>query len=456
MLYAEFLLPFETANGICSDKKTLLSLISTNSNFHVTDDKITFKKTEYNITIKKQTSTQQDVTIFYIKIETKSDIHEHFYEMLNVLKKTIGHHLKNNILCTWNGVSYEWAKELYSQIYEVENYFRKLISQLMLCTVGKDWPKDTIPQEAKASIHEKDFPDLQILYYMDFKALSYVLFSPYAKKGINNILELKQIIDEDPIDIARLKSSFEEFIPKNNWERYFKQKIDKDSSALQKEFSQLYKIRCTIAHNRFIDIEEYKSGLKLCESLITTSKQAIMQIIGIFDSLTTEAINELRETFIPSQESFQKYIQEQFPSYDKNLFLHYDDKMTDYFDDDNRNNSILSYLHHTKDLDVSYPQDIKDLRSLYSPNFKDITMPHRSSAINFDALDYNKDNCFTTLNYNNALFSTKINNLLYPQPQDSSFVQSLLNNVNDTSLENRIDNIKVINTPKKNKTDKKS
>ena len=122
----EYLLPFDNKDGICSNETSFRSLIASNSNFELQKDKMKYKGKEYSFKLYVlKNNGDAPCTIFRIVISTIEDI-DSFYKMLSVFRKTIGYHLKKNIICIWNGISFEWSKELYPLIYQIENKLRKL------------------------------------------------------------------------------------------------------------------------------------------------------------------------------------------------------------------------------------------------------------------------------------------------------------------------------------------
>ena len=155
----------------------------------------------------------------------------------------------------WDDLSYNCAQKAYPLIYTIENQMRSLITKFMLVNVGTKWEKENMPSQLKRSKSvqknsNKENSDNQagIVYSLDFIELADVLFKNYAFK--DNIKELENITD-----ITR--SDLDPFIPKSNWERYFKEIIEIESDSIQSKWKTLYDYRCTIAHNRRIKYSDY-------------------------------------------------------------------------------------------------------------------------------------------------------------------------------------------------------
>ena len=67
----------------------------------------------------------QHYSVFHVVFEI-SRTTEKFRNMLKAVKKTVGTHLKDNIQIIWDGIGFEWSKELYPRIYTIENSLQSL------------------------------------------------------------------------------------------------------------------------------------------------------------------------------------------------------------------------------------------------------------------------------------------------------------------------------------------
>jgi len=178
MVQVEYLLPFDTKDGICKDIQSFNNLIATNANFKIAGENLTFKGSTYTFSVELSKAKDQNCSVFHLKISTKK-LSDRYREMLKVLKKTFGPYLQDNIQIIWDGVSFEWAKELYPSIYEVENSMRKLISKFMLVNLGIGWQKSAVPKDVEESIKSKDYKSSHsILYEVDFNQISNFFFKP--------------------------------------------------------------------------------------------------------------------------------------------------------------------------------------------------------------------------------------------------------------------------------------
>lgn len=266
MITIEYLLPFNTIDGICKDIISFKSLLNTNSYFSLSQDKITYKGSKYNFKVTLSVVPQKECSVFHITFET-SRLTEKFREMLNTFRKTVGIYLKDNIQVIWDGISFEWSKELYPKIYETENCLRKLISKFMLTKLGIGWHDSHIPKDVRESIKEKNYTiSHRILYDVDFIQLANFLFKPYSNKDTAKLPDILNKVIENGITEDQ-KKDIMEYLPKSNWDRYFSKLVDCESEQLKKNWDILYEVRCKVAHNKPMLFEDYEKAKKLCDSL---------------------------------------------------------------------------------------------------------------------------------------------------------------------------------------------
>jgi hypothetical protein len=277
MITVEYLLPFNTKDGICRNITSFNSLLASHSDISITEKKLRYKNSNYSYNVTMNKVSNQDCTVFHVTFEI-STVTEKFREMLKSFKKTVGVHVKDDIQIIWDGIGFEWSKELYPRIYQIENLMRKLISKFMLINLGVGWYKSAIPLEVKDSIKSpKAKTSLGILYEVDFIQLSNFLFKQYAIKDSSKLPEILANALEGDLTVEK-REEILEFIPKNNWDRYISKIVDCESEQLQKKWTRLYEIRCMVAHNNSLLYEDFKSGLELCDYLEPILQKA-------FDSL---------------------------------------------------------------------------------------------------------------------------------------------------------------------------
>lgn len=280
MKKVEYLLPFNTKDGICKDTSSFNSLLSSHSDISVTDTKLKYKTSSYNYSVSMSEVPNQKCSVFHVTFEIKT-ISARFREMLSAFRKTVGIHLKDDLQIIWDGVGFEWSKELYPRIYEIENLMRKLISKFMLTNLGVGWHKTVVPTEVKDSIkNSKAKKNHGILYEVDFSQLSNFLFKPYAFKDASKLPMVLKNALEGELN-AEKRNEILEFIPKNNWDRYISQIVECESEQLQKKWDKLYEARCKVAHNNSLTQTDYKDALELCNFLEPILNDAFESLGGI-------------------------------------------------------------------------------------------------------------------------------------------------------------------------------
>lgn len=277
MIIVEYLFPFNTQDGLCRDISSFNSLLGAHSEISIKKDKLIFKGSPYNYKITLDEVPNQHYSVFHVVFQI-SRTTEKFRDMLKAIRKTVGVYIKDDIQIIWDGIGFEWSKELYPKIYTIENSLRKLISKFMLINLGVGWHKSSVPNEVKTSIKTSNFKENHtILYELDFIQLAHFLFKPYSIKDINDLPSvLSKMLDKTLSETE--KKEIENYIPKNNWDRYFNDVVDCESEQLNNKWSKLYEIRIKVAHNKSLKEVDYKAGYELCDFLQPIIDDAIKSL----------------------------------------------------------------------------------------------------------------------------------------------------------------------------------
>jgi hypothetical protein len=277
MIRVEYLFPFNTKDGLCKNISSFNSLLSAHSDISIKGNKIVYKGSSYNYKITLDQVPNQHYSVFHVTFEITRTT-EKFRFLLKSIRKTVGVHLKDDVQIIWDGVGFEWSKILYPKIYTVENNLRKLISKFMLINLGVGWHKSSVPKEVKTSIKTPNFKENHtILYELDFIQLAHFLFKPYSIKDINGLpIVISKMLDKRLTDND--KKEIENYIPKNNWDRYFNDVVDCESEQLNSKWSKLYDIRIKVAHNKSIKETDFDSGNELCDFLQPIIDSAISSL----------------------------------------------------------------------------------------------------------------------------------------------------------------------------------
>lgn len=277
MITVEYLFPFNTKDGLCKNISSFNSLLSAHSDISIKKNIITFRNSPYSYKITLDEVANQDYSVFHVVFEI-SRTTEKFRDMLKAIKKTVGFHLKDDIQIIWDGIGFEWSKALYPKIYTIENSLRKLISKFMLINLGVGWHKSSVPKEVKTSIKAPNFKENHtILYELDFIQLAHFLFKPYSIKDINDLPSvISKMLDKTLSETE--KKEIENYIPKNNWDRYFNDVVHCESEQLNSKWSKLYEIRIKVAHNKSLKEIDYNTGNELCDFLQPIIDDAIKSL----------------------------------------------------------------------------------------------------------------------------------------------------------------------------------
>jgi len=331
MIKVEYLLPFDTKEGICKNIISFKSLISSNSNFKFKKNKINFKGSLYTIDISLNRVDNKETSVFHVVFAT-TKMSDKFRQMLKAFRKTLGPYLKDNILLIWDGVSFEWCKDLYPRIYSVENSLRKLISKFMLINLGIGWHKSSVPKDVADSIKQENYkPSQNILYEVDFIQLANFLFKTYTIKDPQKLPDILSDIIENGMD-EKKKQEILDFLPKNNWDRYFSEIVEIESEQLNKKWKILYELRNKVAHNKSMNYEEYKNAKSLCDEL---------------NNIIQKAIEDIDKIKIPEKDKESIGLKtmgtiDDFTNFISNKYLNINNTLENYLDIEIKNN--LDYL----------------------------------------------------------------------------------------------------------------
>lgn len=264
----EFMVIFSEDIQLSKTELHLKKILEGNELFKIDqnkNDKIEYKNYLYEIRIHKNISDITKYRSYIIKtfISIKKDKNEesqkqNYSEFNSEILRTLNEvkHSQLNILR--DDISSEYCHLAYRAIHDIENKMRKLITIIMTVNIGLEWIVSNTPQSVKDSIRKNDIEKDDISYNnflseTDFIQLSNFLFFKYPSLQLD---DAHRELQSDTVNIEKLKG----LIPKSNWERLFsKVIIDIDESSIIKRWKNLYNLRNKIAHNRFINFNEYRN-----------------------------------------------------------------------------------------------------------------------------------------------------------------------------------------------------
>ncbi|MDC7243773.1 MAG: HEPN domain-containing protein [Sphaerochaetaceae bacterium] len=298
----ELLIAFNIENGDLRSKENFLSLLAINGEIKLAENEIIYREDKYQFSLDMIQLNEDVYNAFLLTLNSKK-IDEKFREFIKSLKKTIGACANEHIFTIWDDISQVFCTELYPEISEVENLMRKLIFQFMFSKLGIGWQNIAIPSSITETVkNKKKSKKTNIIYQLDFIHLASFLFTEYQKKTFNELREIIKEIEEGTIQEENYIENLKDFIPTDNWTRYFSEILECESGQLKKKWEQLYEIRCIVAHNNTLVYSEYEEGKTLCNYL---------------KDILLKAIQNLQEIVIPEEER-ESVSQQTFDAVEKN------------------------------------------------------------------------------------------------------------------------------------------
>jgi len=281
-LRTEYIVVVKISSPFCNSVKTFNNLLTANAEVTVKGSKLIHKDFEVDYDIRQSDLEDKDLRFFHLRFTCShlQDI-DKFDELLKAIR-TIAYKTDGQVKILWDDIAFHYSIKSYPLVNEIENLMRRLIIQFMLTTVGVDWDKEALPKDLKDNIKKKKGGDnamTSILHETDFIQLADCLFKPYFTKETD--LLYKQL--EKANDISELKlDELREFIPKSNWARYFSALVDCDDNFLNKRWSELYDLRCLVAHNNFLRKSDYERIVVLIRDI----KPKLQKAIDNLDKIT--------------------------------------------------------------------------------------------------------------------------------------------------------------------------
>lgn len=304
---AEYLIIIDSGNPFCRDKKSFDNFLQSNADISIRGSVFKHKNLEVEYELQGGETEADKNRFFHIKLNCKNDSRiDEFHELLKATRKLLHMASDKKPQVLWDDVSFHYSEKAYPVIHEIENLMRKLITKFMLTNVGLGWTKEAVPEELKKSTRTEPANNNNYLYETDFKDLSTFLFDEYRTLDIKALNEkIRSLENEgDEVSLSELKG----FLPKSNWERYFREHVDCESSYLEVRWERLYKLRCKIAHNNFFTKDDYDQ----MTSLISEVKPKIEDAIKNLDKVEVpeEERDELAEVVASKTSTFYgEYIQ---------------------------------------------------------------------------------------------------------------------------------------------------
>jgi len=264
--------------SLCNSVERFNEFIETETKLKVKNNKIKMDKSNYDYLIKQGKVKGKEQNFFYItlKFNGNEESIEEYKDLLRTIKKVFQ---SNKIIMETlrDDLSFHYSKLAYSLIHNIENMMRKFITYFMITNVGKDWVNESSPthiQEALDKTKRKEYID--VLQQLDFIHLGDLLFKVYSEDDISDLFKKIKIL-ENNINVSELQS----YLPKSNWEKYFKEIIDCDDLYLKKRWEQLYALRNKIAHTSNFTIGDYED----IQTLVSEVKEKLEKTFENIDTI---------------------------------------------------------------------------------------------------------------------------------------------------------------------------
>ncbi|WP_017788203.1 HEPN domain-containing protein [Aeromonas dhakensis] len=258
----EYLILIDSEEPFCQSIASLNSLIQAYDQVSIESDKILFSGCSFGYEVAFDNIGKGYQRYFHLKLTSENDSEsEKFREFLKLLRTILSKISGRPPEILFDEMASDFCTKAYPKIHYTENLLRKLITTFMFTNVGIKWTKEAVPKEVEESIKNKQSDKVQnFLHELDFIQLSNLLFKEYATGDIRKVTEkISSANTIHDLNIGELK----DLVPASNWQRYFESIVDCESAYLKKRWDRLYDLRCKVAHNRFITIDELNEINKL-------------------------------------------------------------------------------------------------------------------------------------------------------------------------------------------------
>jgi len=232
----------------------------------------------------------------------------------NINSLVLAEDIRNEYICiiSYDSVSEYYCNKMFPKLDKFERNLRKLLFNIYIVNFGKDYYQSTISQElqnkAKSNMHLKGKSEKvqveqiqQFFYSLDFGDIDKLLFTTsiatYNEKKFNDFLKCNKNLSKLSDD--ELRKAFNEFVPKSDWNRFFKDKIYIDD--IENVINNIRKYRNCVAHAKLFNKNEYDT----CNKLVKKLNIAIIKAIEIteekdFTEKNSNTIGELMSHIISS------------------------------------------------------------------------------------------------------------------------------------------------------------
>lgn len=294
MYKVEYLILVNDDKSSCTTVDALLHLLQSDADIRIEEkgSQIAYKSKSFSLLVVQGATEANDGdktknnTYFHITIVcSKTGDLQVFSSLLRSIRKVVAPLLlaPAALQVLWDDVSIHYGTKAYPHISRTENLMRKLITKFMHINLGVAWAENRIPDDVQKSINAAN-SETTYLYNVDFIKLKDILLSESYSRDRDALLrELKNSQKE-----AFKREEINALIPMSNWEKYFSTDVDFDADELSNLWSQLYDLRCKVAHNKTFTLDDLNATTSLTKKI---------------DPLLIGAINKLDHIHVDKEEA---------------------------------------------------------------------------------------------------------------------------------------------------------
>ncbi len=293
---------------LCDDVKSFKKFIQADSQIRFKQAKkigYSDSKTEFGYHVEMGRVSDKQQRFFHVRIST--DNQNTLDTLVNLARaiKSVIIHGGAQIETLWDDVSLYYSQKAYPYIHRIENLMRKVITYFMLTTVGKEWVNIASPDVVKKQINNRQKRYIDALFQVDFIELGDFLFKAYSTSNIDQLYNL--IEEQDGFDALTVEDILD-FKARSNWDRYFSDIVDCDAAFLKKRWSQLYELRCDIAHNKLFGRAGLENVIRLVEEVQPFLEKAFQNANRV--NITSEDKEQIAESIASNlSSSFGNFIE---------------------------------------------------------------------------------------------------------------------------------------------------
>jgi hypothetical protein len=300
-MYVEYLAVVEKTNTFCDSGIAFTKLMQVDSTILISGSDLKYKDTfQCQYLINSGEVEGKDQRFFHLEFSIKRSENSDLGSFASLLKTVRGILAKIDakVAVLWDDMSFEYSKQAYTMVYRTENLMRKLITNFMVVKVGAHWASEATPSEVKEVITKAKREDyLNPLHNVDFIHLADYLVKPYSNTSQTDLLKQLRTA-ENMDDLTKLK----QLLPQSNWTRYFSRIVDCEDTYLSARWTELYELRCKIAHNALVAKVDYEKIKTLSKDLNEKIEDAIRKLPQV--NIPNEEVKNVAENSVQTVSLF--------------------------------------------------------------------------------------------------------------------------------------------------------